>query len=159
MGCGTSAWWDLCSRSIGGHVPYPTGGPMTTGSVLWSSVRPYGGSQLVPTSSNTTRQLTHKSYHQYVACMPTIFSPARSRPRFLWNRISLIQGIRINWKYFPWLQSPPTLHMLRNFVSRWKAVTKILNCMGKIEESRAFPLWSLIHGSSWSGLIIADPGS
>ena len=28
----------------------------------------------------------------------------------------------------------------------------------KIVDSRVFPIWSLIHGSSWSGLIKAEPG-
>ena len=32
------------------------------------------------------------------------------------------------------------------------------NCRGKIVDSRAFPSWSLIHGSSWSGLIKEGPG-
>ena len=29
--------------------------------------------------------------------------------------------------------------------------TKFRNCRGRIVDSRAFPSWSLIHGSSWSG--------
>ena len=33
--------------------------------------------------------------------------------------------------------------------------TKFRNCRGKIVDCRAFPSWSLIHGSSWSGLIKA----
>ena len=36
--------------------------------------------------------------------------------------------------------------------------TKFRNCRGKIVDSRAFPSWSLIHGSSWSGLIKVGPG-
>ena len=36
--------------------------------------------------------------------------------------------------------------------------TKFHNCRAKIKDSRAFPSWSLIHGSSWSGLIKAEPG-
>ena len=41
-------------------------------------------------------------------------------------------------------------HMTQNFVTG--------NCRGKIVDSRAFPSWSLIHGSSQSGLIKAEPG-
>ena len=36
--------------------------------------------------------------------------------------------------------------------------TKFRNSRGKIVGSRTFPYWSLIHGSSWSGLIKAGPG-
>ena len=36
--------------------------------------------------------------------------------------------------------------------------TKFRNCAGEIVDSRAFSSWSLIHGSSWSGLIKAEPG-
>ena len=35
--------------------------------------------------------------------------------------------------------------------------TKLSNRRGKIVENRTFPSWSLIHGSSWSGLIKAEP--
>ena len=35
--------------------------------------------------------------------------------------------------------------------------TKFGNCRCKIVDSRVFPIWSLIHGSSWSGLIKAGP--
>ena len=34
--------------------------------------------------------------------------------------------------------------------------TKCGNCRYKIVDSRVFPIWSLIPGSSWSGLIKAD---
>ena len=36
--------------------------------------------------------------------------------------------------------------------------TKFGNCRGEIVDMGAFPSWSLIHGSSWSGLIKVDPG-
>ena len=36
--------------------------------------------------------------------------------------------------------------------------TKFGNCRCKIVDSRAFPIWSLIHGLRWSGLIKAEPG-
>ena len=35
--------------------------------------------------------------------------------------------------------------------------TKFRICRGKIVDSRTFPNWSLIHGSSWSGLIKVGP--
>ena len=35
--------------------------------------------------------------------------------------------------------------------------TKFGNCRCQIVDSRVFPIWSLIHGSSWSGLIKAEP--
>ena len=36
--------------------------------------------------------------------------------------------------------------------------TKFRNSRGKIVDSSTFCSWSLIHGSSWSGLIKAEPG-
>ena len=36
--------------------------------------------------------------------------------------------------------------------------TKFGNCRDQIVDSRAFPSWSLIHGSSWSGLLKVEPG-
>ena len=36
--------------------------------------------------------------------------------------------------------------------------TKFRNCRDKIVEGRTVPNWSLIHGSSWSGLIKVGPG-
>ena len=36
--------------------------------------------------------------------------------------------------------------------------TKVGNCRDRIMDSRAFLCWSLIHGSSWSGLIKLGPG-
>ena len=36
--------------------------------------------------------------------------------------------------------------------------TKFGNCRDEIVDSRAFSSWSLIHGSSWSGLIKVEPG-
>ena len=36
--------------------------------------------------------------------------------------------------------------------------TKCGNCRGKIVDRRVILIWSLIHGSSWSGLIKAGPG-
>ena len=36
--------------------------------------------------------------------------------------------------------------------------TKFGNCRDKIVDNRAFLSWSLIHGSSWSRLIKAEPG-
>ena len=37
--------------------------------------------------------------------------------------------------------------------------TKFSNSRDKIVDSTAFPSWSLIHGSSWSGLIKVEPGA
>ena len=37
--------------------------------------------------------------------------------------------------------------------------TKFGNCRDKIVDSRTFISWSLIHGSSWSGLIKLGPGN
>ena len=36
--------------------------------------------------------------------------------------------------------------------------TTFRNCRGKNVDSRVFPSWSLIHGSSWSGFIKVKPG-
>ena len=37
--------------------------------------------------------------------------------------------------------------------------TKFGNCRGAIVDRRVIFIWSLIHGSSWSGLIKAEPGT
>ena len=36
--------------------------------------------------------------------------------------------------------------------------TKFGNCRGEIVDRRTIFIWSLIHGSGWSGLIKAEPG-
>ena len=36
--------------------------------------------------------------------------------------------------------------------------TNFFNCRGRTVDSRAFPSWSLIHRSRWSGLIKVVPG-
>ena len=76
------------------------------------------------------------------------------------NRISVIHGSRINWETLccPLFctysyqilchvggTSPPTRH-------------KIGNCRCEIVGRRVIFIWSLIHGSSWSGLIKSEPG-
>ena len=43
---------------------------------------------------------------------------------------------------------------LSNFMLCGRALVTV---GGKIVDSRAFPIWSLIHGSSWSGLIKVGP--
>ena len=50
------------------------------------------------------------------------------------------------------------------FCVKWEGLslphdTKFGNCRCKIVDSRVFPIWSLIHGSGWSGLIKAEPGA
>ena len=54
------------------------------------------------------------------------------------NQSSLIHGSRIKWKFLSCQQFHPYSY--------------------KIVDSRAFISWSLIHGSSWSGLIKLGPG-
>ena len=49
------------------------------------------------------------------------------------------------------------------FCVKWEGLslphdTKFGNCRCEIVDSRAFPSWFLIHGSSWSGLIKEEPG-
>ena len=71
----------------------------------------------------------------------------------------------------PWIKDQikitllPTISHLQlpNFVSFGRACPShmILNLVtvgAKIVDSRAFPIWSLIHGLRWSGLIKAEPG-
>ena len=53
-------------------------------------------------------------------------------------------------------------HTVTKFCVTWEGQalphdTKFRNCRGEIVDSRAFYSWSLIHGSSWSGLIKAEP--
>ena len=65
------------------------------------------------------------------------------------NPISLIHGSRIKWKSLSCQQEGQAL----------PHDTKFGNCRDKIVDSRAFLSWSLIHGSSWSGLIKVGPES
>ena len=46
---------------------------------------------------------------------------------------------------------------LRNFVSSLPPDTKFGTCRGEIVDRRMICIWSLIHGSGWSGLIKAEP--
>ena len=54
---------------------------------------------------------------------------------------------------------PPTV---TKFCVVWEGLslpqdTKFGNCRGEIVHRRMISIWSLIHGSGWSGLIKADP--
>ena len=53
----------------------------------------------------------------------------------------------------PWIKD-----QIKNHSQALPHDTKFRNCTGEIVDSRAFSSWSLIHGSSWSGLIKAEPG-
>ena len=68
------------------------------------------------------------------------------------NPISLIHGSRIKWKSLSCQQFRPYSYQ------GLPHDTKFGNCRDKIVDSRAFLSWSLIHGSSWSGLIKVGPG-
>ena len=71
----------------------------------------------------------------------------------------------------PWIKDQMKITLLStfsplqlpNFVScgrdKPSHLTQNCNCRDKIVDSRAFLSWSLIHGSSWSGLIKVGPGT
>ena len=54
-------------------------------------------------------------------------------------------------------------HTVTKFCVMWEGLslphdTKFGNCRGEIVDRRMIFIWSLIHGSGWSGLIKAEPG-
>ena len=61
----------------------------------------------------------------------------------------------------PWIKAQLKITLLSTISSlQGQALpydTKFRNCRGEIVDSRIFPNWSLIHGSSWSGLIREGP--
>ena len=76
------------------------------------------------------------------------------------NVVSHLLGAYTNKNHSPGSNFVPTVI---KFCVMWEGQalphdTKFRNCRGKIVDSRAFPSWSLIHGSSWSGLIKVGPG-
>ena len=63
--------------------------------------------------------------------------------------------IKISWKSISclWL-CPYSFEILWHVIGLVPSTChKIRNCRDKIVDSTAFPSWSLIHGSTWSGLI------
>ena len=89
-----------------------------------------------------------------------IYWPLKTRPQFYQTRSawSMDQG------------STKKRSAVHNFVSTvtkfcvmWEGLslphdTKFSNCRGAIVDRRVIFIWSLIHGSSWSGLIKVRPG-
>ena len=96
---------------------------------------------------------------QWGAChMVTIAENVILAPH-LSNKISLIQGSRIKWKSLSCPQFRPYSYQILCHV--WGTSpqdTRFGNCRNKIVDSRAFLSWSLILGSSWSGLIKLGSG-
>ena len=81
------------------------------------------------------------------------------RPHFYqtWSAWSMDQGSNEN--HSPVNNFVPTV---TKFCVLWEGQalphdTKFGNCRDKIVDIRAFLIWSLIHGSSWSGLIKLGP--
>ena len=84
-----------------------------------------------------------------------------SRPHFYQTRSAWSMDQGSNKNQSPVNNVAPTV---TKFCVMWEGQalphdTKFGNCRDKIVDSRAFLSWSLIHGSSWSGLIKLGPGS
>ena len=93
-------------------------------------------------------------------CSSSRMSPL-SRPHFYQTRSAWSMDQGSNKNHSPVNNCAPTV---TKFCVMWEGQalphdTKFSNCRNKIVDSRAFPSWSLIHGSSWSGLIKVGPGS
>ena len=73
------------------------------------------------------------------------------------NQISLIRGSRIIWLSLSCQQFRSYSYQILG--QALPHDTKFSNSRDKIVDSRGFPSWSLIHGSSWSGLLKVEPGS
>ena len=97
---------------------------------------------------------THLCWLIIVSLSPTTW-PHFYQTRSAW---SMDQGSNEN--HSPINSSTPTVI---KFCVMWEGQalphdTKFGNCRDNIEDSRAFLSWSLIQGSSWSGLIKVGPG-
>ena len=81
------------------------------------------------------------------------------RPHFYQTRSAWSMDQGSNENHSPVNNFAPTV---TKFCVMWEGQalphdTKFGNCRDKIVDSRAFLIWSLIHGSSWSGLIKVGP--
>ena len=81
------------------------------------------------------------------------------RPHFYQTRSAWSMDQGSNKNHSPVNNCAPTV---TKFCVMWEGQalphdTKFSNCRDKIVDSRAFLSWSLIHGSSWSGLIKLGP--
>ena len=81
------------------------------------------------------------------------------------NRISVIHGSRINWETLCCPQFRTYCYQILCHVggtsprpSSLPHDTKFGNCRCEMVGRRVIFIWSLIHGSSWSGLIKREPG-
>ena len=84
------------------------------------------------------------------ACPVKMFNPFNPSPAFI-RQINLIRGLKINWKSLLATVSPRIYGILYRVGGLvFPYVSKFYNCKGKIVDSRAVPIWFLIHGSSWS---------
>ena len=92
----------------------------------------------------------------YVCAQPMM----HARPHFYQTRSAWSMDQGSNENHSPVNNFVPTV---TKFCVLWEGQalpqdTKFGNCRDKIVDSRAFISWSLIHGSSWSGLIKLGPG-
>ena len=92
--------------------------------------------------------------------MRTCSDSTQSRPHFYQTRSAWSMDQGSNKNHSPVNNCAPTV---TKFCVMWEGQalpydTKFSNCRDKIVDSRAFLSWSLIHGSSWSGLIKLGPG-
>ena len=97
------------------------------------------------------------------SCVHTLLKcprPHLIRPHFYQTRSAWSMDQGSNENHSPVNNFVPTV---TKFCVLWEGQalphdTKFGNCRDKIVDSRAFLSWSLIHGSSWSGLIKLGPG-
>ena len=89
------------------------------------------------------------------------YSVFTSWPHFYQTRSAWSVDQGSNKNHSPAYNFAPTV---TKFCVMWEGLslphdTKFGNCRCKIVDGRSFPSWSLIHGSSWSGLIKVGPGA
>ena len=108
----------------------------------------------------TTSITTEKQWDAYKRTLLTI-SEQLTRPHFYQTRSAWSMDQGSNENHSPVNNFAPTV---TKFCVMWEGQalphdTNFGNCRDKIVDSRLFLSWSLIHGSSWSGLIKVGPDS
>ena len=116
----------------------------------------------VYTHCEKVRCLWYNMFYIYTVCY-ALFSCVyivRSWPHFYQTRSAWSMDQGSNENHSPVNNFAPTV---TKFCVMWEGQAlphdpKFGKCRDKIVDSRSFLSWSLIHGSSWSGLIKVGPG-
>ena len=99
-------------------------------------------------------------FYNLLVLTHTLWQWYKTRLGFYQTRSAWSMDQGSNQNHYPMNNFTPTV---TKFCVMWEGQalphdTKFRNCRGRIVDSRAFPSWSLIPGSSWSGLIKVGPG-